>query len=71
MKCFSTKTFSVYFFILSNFFVFAQTNLYTHADSLRGSITDARKWWDLTHYDLHPGNLLIYEPEPDKYIDYK
>lgn len=24
-----------------------------------------------THYDLHPGNLLIYEPEPDKYIDYK
>lgn len=53
MKCFSTKTFSVYFFILSNFFVFAQTNLYTHADSLRGSITDARKCWDLTHYDLH------------------
>ena len=53
MKCFSTKTFSVYFFILSYFFVSAQTNLYTHADSLRGSITDARKWWDLTHYDLH------------------
>ena len=53
MKCFSTKTFSFYFFILSNFFVFAQTNLYTHADSLRGGITDARKWWDLTHYDLH------------------
>lgn len=24
-----------------------------------------------THYDLHPGNVLIYEPVPGKYIDYK
>ena len=24
-----------------------------------------------THYDLHPGNVLIYEPIPGKYIDYK
>jgi hypothetical protein len=24
-----------------------------------------------THYDLHSGNLIIYEPDEDKYIDYK
>ena len=24
-----------------------------------------------THYDLHMGNILIYEPVPGKYIDYK
>ena len=24
-----------------------------------------------THYDLHPGNVLIYEPVPGKYIDYR
>ncbi len=26
---------------------------YTHADSVRGSVTKARAWWDLRHYDLH------------------
>lgn len=23
-----------------------------------------------THYDLHTGNVLIYQPDPDKYIEY-
>ena len=25
----------------------------THADTLRGSITPERAWWDVTFYDLH------------------
>ncbi|HMS70231.1 MAG TPA: hypothetical protein PKD18_18925, partial [Saprospiraceae bacterium] len=26
---------------------------FTHQDTLRGSITEERIWWDLTHYDLN------------------
>jgi len=26
---------------------------FTHADTLRGTITPERAWWDLQHYDLH------------------
>jgi aminopeptidase N len=29
-----------------------QQNVYTHADTLRGSVTPERKWWDALHYDL-------------------
>lgn len=28
-------------------------NVYTHADSIKGSITFERSWWDLRHYELH------------------
>ena len=31
----------------------AQTRTFTHADTLRGSITPERAWWDVTFYDLH------------------
>src|ERR1041384_6186518 len=32
----------------------AQTRVFTHADTLRGSYTTAaRAWWDVTFYDLH------------------
>jgi aminopeptidase N len=31
----------------------AQEHVYTHADTLRGSITPERAWWDVTFYDLH------------------
>ena len=31
--------------------VFAQ-NIFTHDDTLRGSITKERAWWDLTYYEL-------------------
>jgi aminopeptidase N len=31
----------------------AQERVYTHADTLRGSITPERAWWDVTFYDLH------------------
>lgn len=29
------------------------TTVFTHADTLRGSITPGRAWWDVTFYDLH------------------
>ena len=31
----------------------AQERVYTHADTLRGSITPERAWWDVVFYDLH------------------
>jgi aminopeptidase N len=31
----------------------AQEHVYTHADTLRGSITPERAWWDVVFYDLH------------------
>ena len=33
-------------------FVLAQGNAFTHADTLRGSITPERAWWNLTYYHL-------------------
>lgn len=30
-----------------------RTATFTHADSIRGSITPERAWWDVTFYDLH------------------
>lgn len=47
------------FFQLTTFLVFsvsqviAQTIQYTHADTLKGTITRERAWWDVLHYDLH------------------
>ncbi len=39
------------------------TQMFTEQDSLRGSITPERAWWDLTFYDLHvkvvPDNKFI------------
>lgn len=32
----------------------AQTR-YTHADSLKGTVSQARAWWNVLHYDLHVG----------------
>jgi aminopeptidase N len=31
----------------------AQAKVFTHADTLRGSITPERAWWDVAFYDLH------------------
>jgi aminopeptidase N len=33
--------------------LFQPQRTYTHQDSLRGSITPERIWWDLNYYDLH------------------
>ena len=32
--------------------LFKKSSSYSHQDSLRGSITPERAWWDLKHYDL-------------------
>src|ERR1051326_2610834 len=31
----------------------AQAHAFTHADTLRGSNTPQRAWWDVSFYDLH------------------
>jgi aminopeptidase N len=33
-------------------FSMAKSQTYTHQDTLRGSVTPQRAWWDLTYYDL-------------------
>ncbi len=38
-------------FVILPFITTAQP--FTHADTLRGSITPERAWWDARHYDLH------------------
>ncbi|NNJ89842.1 MAG: M1 family metallopeptidase [Eudoraea sp.] len=48
--------------VLSSFYGCAQ--LFTQQDSLRGSITPERAWWDLTFYDLQ----VKVEPE-NKFIE--
>ena len=47
------------------FFIFfsASSQSFTRQDTLRGSITPERAWWDLTHYDLK----VEVNPD-DKYI---
>lgn len=40
------------FFIFCFSQIFPQTNSFTRQDTLRGSITEERKWWDLTYYHL-------------------
>ena len=57
--------FSILFFLIS-FSLLAQTSLFEHTktftkqDSLRGSITPERVWWNLTYYHL---NITV---NPDK-----
>lgn len=33
--------------------IIATAQPFTHADTLRGSVTPERAWWDARHYDLH------------------
>lgn len=40
-------------FIFITGFANAQKPKYTLFDTLKGSITDQRSWWDVLHYDLH------------------
>ena len=46
--------------LLLPFLVYAQKRDFTEQDSLRGSITDERAWWDLTYYNL------FVDVDPDK-----
>lgn len=40
-------------FLLFTYFGFSQPKTFTRQDTLRGSITPQRAWWDLKFYDLH------------------
>jgi aminopeptidase N len=47
------KKYSILFFMLLTFHLgFAQPPNFTKQDTLRGSITPERVWWDLQHYNL-------------------
>lgn len=39
--------------VLALFPIMVLAQPFTHADTLRGSITPERAWWDARHYDLH------------------
>lgn len=51
---------------------FAQTPHFSRQDSIRGSITSERAWWDLVHYDLQM-NVNVADSTIDgvNYIRYK
>lgn len=51
LKQLKMKNRTLLFVLLLPLFSVAQT--FTHADTLRGSITPERAWWDARHYDLH------------------
>lgn len=55
MKLYTYKNFTT-LLLLNIFFVLVSNNaaaqIFTHQDTLRGSITKERIWWDLTGYDL-------------------
>ncbi len=36
-----------------SFYAFSQQKVFTHADTLRGTITSERSWWDLNYYHLN------------------
>lgn len=46
------KGLSVVFLLCCAFVGFGQKTDFSHQDTLRGSITKERAWWDLMHYDL-------------------
>ncbi len=41
------------FFILLRTYANGQKKMYTHADTLKGTISKERVWWNVQHYDLH------------------
>lgn len=41
-----------FFFIFSSLTLSAQKIKYTHADTLKGTVSKERSWWDVMHYDL-------------------
>ena len=47
-----SKIFTLTFLLFISVTSFSQEKQFTHQDSIRGSITPERIWWDLKHYDL-------------------
>jgi aminopeptidase N len=44
--------FIVFLFLIPFFSIAQQKKVFTHADTLRGSITAERAWWDVLRYDI-------------------
>ena len=57
------KKISIIIILVLSFFGYAQNQQFTLQDTLRGSITPERAWWDLTYYHLN----IDVDPEK-KYI---
>ncbi|KPK87790.1 MAG: peptidase M1, partial [Bacteroides sp. SM23_62_1] len=53
------------------FYAHAQRTTFTRQDTMRGSITEERKWWDLTYYHLNitvnPDDSTIYGTNTVRY----
>ncbi|TDX01179.1 M1 family metallopeptidase [Dinghuibacter silviterrae] len=57
---------------LSNAQLMAPKTTFTHADTLRGTITPERAWWDLLHYDLRvEPDLAAHTIQGSNTITYK
>jgi len=46
------KLFLIFLLFASTLSVYSQKQKFTHQDTLRGSVTKERAWWNLLHYDL-------------------
>ena len=46
------SSFSVLFLLVQNGFAQPSTAKFSHADTLRGSVTPERAWWDVLRYDI-------------------
>lgn len=53
MHLIKTKNLIVICIVLLTCKLNAQKTIFTHNDTLRGSITKERAWWDVLHYDLN------------------
>ena len=52
MRIFKFPVLGIFFLLTASPEVFSQQPVFTHQDTLRGSITLEREWWDLTYYHL-------------------
>ncbi len=75
----SFKKTAILLFLFLTVFAFSQEKQFTHQDSIRGSITSERIWWDLKHYDLdiaidienkslNGSNIITYEVLESNFI---
>ncbi len=52
IRIFKFPVLGIFFLLTASPEVFSQQPVFTHQDTLRGSITPEREWWDLTYYHL-------------------
>ncbi len=52
IRIFKFPVLGIFFLLTASPEVFSQQPVFTHQDTLRGSITPEREWWDLSYYHL-------------------